>query len=365
MSIEDKINQLRQQINYHNYRYHILDDPEISDAEYDRLFRQLQELEAQHPHLVTTDSPTQRVGAQPLTEFASITHAVPMLSLDNVFEDGELREFNNRLQRLLNFSQQIEYIAEPKLDGLAVELVYENGVFTAGSTRGDGVVGEDITQNLKTIKSIPLRLLDKNIPLPERLEVRGEVILGIKEFEKLNRQRQQQGETLFANPRNAAAGSLRQLDPRVTASRPLDIFCHGIGQVIGHTFETHLQFLETITKWGLKTNPLMRKCVGINSIFEFYKEMKNSRDTLGYEIDGVVIKVNDFQLRERIGFKTRSPRWAVAYKFPAKQEITQIEDILAQVGRTGTLTPVAIMKPVRIGGVEVSRATLHNQDEIE
>ncbi len=365
MFSQEDITQLREKLNYHNYRYHVLDDPEISDAEYDRLFRRLRELEAQHPELVTADSPTQRVGAKPLTEFNTITHTLPMLSLDNAFSDGEVHEFDARMKRLLNNSATIEYIAEPKLDGLAVELVYENGVFTVGSTRGDGITGENITQNLRTIKSIPLRLYSKNLSVPQRLEVRGEVILGNREFIRLNEQRQKNEEPIFANPRNAAAGSLRQLDPRITATRPLDIYCHSIGQVTGISFNTHEAFLMSIQGWGLKVNPLRQKCRGISEVIDFYRDIETRRETLDFEIDGVVIKVNDLALRERIGIKTRSPRWAIAYKFPARQEITQIEDIIAQVGRTGIVTPVAIMKPVRIGGVEVRRATLHNQDEID
>jgi len=365
MVIKEQIKKLRTEINYHNYRYHVLDDPLISDAEYDRMFRELQELERQHPKLITSDSPTQRVGAAPLKEFATITHTIPMLSLDNAFSDGEVRDFDGRIKRLLDSSQEIEYIAEPKLDGLAVELVYVNGLFASGSTRGDGFTGEDITQNLKTIPAIPLLLLENEIKAPERLELRGEVILHHQSFRELNQQREQAGEPLFANPRNAAAGSLRQLDPRITASRPLDIFCHSIGQVLGFSFETHLQFLQTISKWGLKVNPLHRFCKGVQEVLNFYRQIEQQRESLAYEIDGVVIKVNDLRLREQIGMKTRSPRWALAFKFPARQEITQVENIIAQVGRTGTITPVAIMRPVRIGGVEVRRATLHNQDEID
>ncbi|OQX87434.1 DNA ligase (NAD(+)) LigA [candidate division KSB1 bacterium 4484_87] len=362
---KEQISQLRKQINYHNYRYYILDEPEISDAEYDRLMRKLQALENQFPELITPDSPTQRVGAAPLEAFESYTHATPMLSLDNGFDEGEIREFDARLRKMLPPNEQVQYVAEPKFDGLAVELVYENGVLTVGATRGDGVVGENVTQNIKTIKSVPLRLIDREIPPPERLEVRGEVVIPIKDFEKLNLRREKSGEPLFANPRNAAAGSLRQLDPKVTASRPLDIFFHSSGQVTGYTFRTHWEFLDTITKWGLKVSPLKRLCRSIDETFAFYSELMKMRENLPYEIDGMVIKVNDMAQRATIGEKTRSPRWAIAYKFPARQEITQIIDIIAQVGRTGTLTPVAIMKPVRIGGVEVSRATLHNQDEID
>ncbi len=360
-----RISELRKQLHYHNYRYYVLDDPEISDAEYDRLMRELQELENQFPELITPDSPTQRVGAAPLDAFESYTHTTPMLSLDNGFDEGEIKEFDTRLRKLLPPNTSVEYVAEPKFDGLAVELVYENGALTVGATRGDGIVGENVTQNIKTIKSVPLHLIDREIPIPERLEVRGEVVIPTEDFEKLNIQREKAGEPLFANPRNAAAGSLRQLDPRITASRPLDIFFHSSGQVIGYEFRSHWEFLETIAKWGLKVSPIKRMCRSLDEIFSFYTELMEMRDNLPYEIDGMVIKVNDLAQRAVIGEKTRSPRWAIAYKFPARQEITQIIDIVAQVGRTGTLTPVAIMKPVRIGGVEVSRATLHNQDEID
>ncbi|MDZ7263206.1 MAG: NAD-dependent DNA ligase LigA [candidate division KSB1 bacterium] len=362
---QQRIQQLRDEINYHNYRYYVLDDPEISDAEYDRLLRELQLLEQQYPALITPDSPTQRVGAAPLEAFESVAHTIPMLSLDNAFDEAEVKEFDARLRRLLAPGEPVEYVVEPKFDGLAVELIYEAGRFVQGSTRGDGYVGENITQNLKTIKSIPLKLIERSLPAPQRLELRGEVVIPIKAFEELNRQREANGETLFANPRNAAAGSLRQLDPRITASRPLDIFCHSVGQVVGFDFETHWQFLEVITQWGLKAAPERRLCRSLTEIFRFYEELGQQRDQLPFEIDGMVIKVNRLAQRETIGMKTRSPRWAIAYKFPARQEITQILDIKAQVGRTGTLTPVAIMKPVRVGGVEVSRATLHNQDEVD
>lgn len=363
--VQQRLQHLRDEINYHNYRYYVLDDPEISDAEYDRLLRQLQSLEQQYPELITPDSPTQRVGAAPQAAFESVAHSVPMLSLDNAFDAAEVKEFDARLRRLLAPGEPVEYVVEPKFDGLAVELIYEAGRFVLGSTRGDGYVGENITQNLKTIKSVPLKLIERSLPAPQRLELRGEVVIPIKAFEELNRQRAANGEMLFANPRNAAAGSLRQLDPRITAARPLDIFCHSVGQVVGYNFQTHWQFLETITRWGLKAAPQRRLCRSLTEIFQFYDELGQQRDQLPFEIDGMVIKVNSLAQREAIGMKTRSPRWAIAYKFPARQEITQILDIKAQVGRTGTLTPVAIMKPVRVGGVEVSRATLHNQDEID
>lgn len=357
--------ELREQLNYHNHRYYVLDDPEISDADYDRLFRALQELETQFPEVFTPDSPTQRVGASPLSAFESVAHAQPMLSLDNAFDDGEIREFDERVKRFLNTTETIEYMAEPKLDGLAVELVYENGLFTLGSTRGDGERGENITLNLRTIKSIPLKLIPQKTAVPSRLDVRGEVILGIDSFRKLNEQREEAGEPLFANPRNAAAGSLRQLDSKITATRPLDIFCYGVGEMSGVSLQTHEELLQAFKNWGLKVNPYIRKCPGISALIDYYQEMNERRESLPYEIDGVVVKVNRFDLQTALGQKSRSPRWAIAYKFKARQEVTQIEQIVVQVGRTGTLTPVANMTPVKVGGVEVSRATLHNQDEID
>jgi len=360
-----RLEQLREEINYHDYRYYTLDDPEISDAQYDRLMRELQELESQFPELISPDSPSQRVGAPPLTVFETITHTISMLSLDNAFNEGELKEYDNRVKRFLSSKETVEYISEPKLDGLAVELVYENGMFTMGSTRGDGFSGENITINLRTIKTIPLRLFDKGIAIPERIEIRGEVIMRLQEFQALNRGREAAGESLFANPRNAAAGSLRQLDSNITASRPLDIFCYGAGQIIGYSFEDHWELLETYRKWGVKVNPHIRRCRGIKEVIDYYQNMHQLREELPYEIDGIVVKVNSFELQDRLGVKSRSPRWAVAYKFEAKQETTQILDIVTQVGRTGILTPVAHMKPVKISGVEVSRATLHNQDEID
>jgi DNA ligase (NAD+) len=372
MSMKDqeaahRIAELIHAINYHNYRYHVLDDPAIDDADYDRMFRELQELEERHPKLITIDSPTRRVGAAPLKEFRTVGHSIPMLSLANCFTDEEVREFDRRVKKLLRMaSAEIEYCAEAKLDGVAVELVYERGSFALGSTRGDGERGEDVTANLKTIRSVPLRLLaGEGVSVPERLEVRGEVFLARNEFAALNRNREQLGESLFANPRNAAAGSLRQLDPRVTASRPLDIFCHGFGRVDGMMRDTHLNLLERISRLGLKVNPLRYKCAGIEEVLERYRTIQALREHLPYEIDGVVIKINEYGLQNRVGNVSRSPRWAIAYKFAARQETTVIRDIVVQVGRTGVLTPVAIMDPVKVGGVEVSRATLHNQDEID
>ncbi len=360
-----RIEELREQLNYHNYRYYVLDDPEISDAEYDRLLRELQDLEKEFPELITPHSPTQRVGAPPLEAFQTVTHTIPMLSLDNAFGDDEVLEFDARVKRLLGSAAEIEYVVEPKIDGVAVELVYESGVFTVGSTRGDGYVGEDITQNLKTIKSIPLRLFSREVSVPEKLEVRGEVYYSISGFLKLNEEREAKGEPTFANPRNAAAGSLRQLDSNITAKRPLDIFIHSMGEVIGRRFSTHFEALDTFKKWGFKVNPYIALCQGVDAVIEQCSKISEIREDLDYEIDGAVIKVNKLELQERLGIRTRSPRWAVALKFEAKQETTQILDIVAQVGRTGALTPVAVMRPVKIGGVEISRATLHNQDEID
>ncbi len=362
---QKEIEKLRKDIHYHNYRYYVLDDPVISDAEYDRLFRRLQELEEQFPDLITPDSPTQRVGAEPLEAFETVQHTVPMLSLDNAFTEEEVREFDARLHRLLQMDAPFEYTVEPKIDGVAVELVYQDGRFVLGSTRGDGVTGENITANLKTLPQIPLQLLDETLPIPSRLEVRGEVYYPLDAFRKLNEERERAGEPVFANPRNAAAGSLRQLDPRITAQRPLEIFIHGLGVIEGYTLNSQWEALEAFRAWGLRVNPLSRKVVGIDEAIDRYKELLDRREQLEYEIDGAVIKLNSFELQNRAGVRTRSPRWAIAYKFPAHQEVTQIIDIVAQVGRTGAITPVAVMKPVRIGGVEVSRATLHNQDEID
>jgi DNA ligase (NAD+) len=288
-----------------------------------------------------------------------------MLSLANAFDETEARDFDKKVKKFLGSSEDITYIAEPKLDGLAVELVYQRGQFVVGSTRGDGVNGENITQNLRTIKTIPLQLIQKEIPAPERLEVRGEVIIQLKKFKDLNRKREKVGEPVFANPRNAAAGSVRQLDSKVTAERPLEIYCYGLGEVRGTTFKTHWEILQTIPKWGFRTNPNIQKCQNIEEILEYYHKMHEKRETLPYEIDGIVMKVDRLDLQARLGEISRSPRWALAFKFQPKQETTKILDILIQVGRTGALTPVAVMEPVKVGGVEVSRATLHNQDEID
>ena len=362
--IQERIEALRTQIRTHNYRYYVLDDPEIPDAEYDRLMRELEGLEAAHPEFITEDSPTQRVGAEPVEAFGTVEHAIPMLSLENAFNEQELREFDARVKRLLGTEEDVEYVAEPKFDGVAVELVYERGRFVVGSTRGDGFVGEDVTQNLRTVRSLPLVLMAEG-PIPERVEVRGEVLLGIKAFESLNRRREEEGEPAFANPRNAAAGSLRQLDPRITAERPLDLFCYAVGRVEGQTFDRHGEVLDALKRWGLKVNAHIQRCANVQEALDYYADIEAMREELDYEIDGVVLKVDGFQFHRRLGEKSRSPRWAVAYKFPPKQETTVIRDIVVQVGRTGALTPVAIMEPVRVAGVEVRRATLHNQEEMD
>ncbi|MDD5154775.1 MAG: NAD-dependent DNA ligase LigA [Desulfovibrionales bacterium] len=361
--IEQRIKKLREDIHYHNYCYYVLDSPVISDAEYDRLMRELIELEDKYPHLITPDSPTQRVGAAPLEKFGTVRHALPMLSLENAFDEAEAREFEQRIKRFLRMDGLIDYVAEPKMDGLAIEIVYEDGLLSTASTRGDGVTGEDVTQNVRTIKSIPLRL-QRGESIPRRLEARGEVFLSLKAFKEINQQRIRDGEPPFANPRNAAAGSLRQLDPRVTARRPLDFFAYGVGVVEGRSFTSQWEILTVLPRLGIKVNPLIRRCKGIEGCIDYFQELEGRRRNLAYEIDGMVIKVDSFSLQDRLGVKTRSPRWAVAYKFPANQASTRILDIQVQVGRTGTLTPVAIMEPVNIGGAEVSRATLHNQDEI-
>lgn len=360
----DEISRLRDEIDRHNYLYYVLDSPAIPDAEYDRLMRRLEELEAANPGLVTPESPTQRVGARPLAAFGTVRHTVPMLSLANALAKEEAVEFDARVKRQLGLDpgEKVEYAGEPKMDGLAVELVYEDGRFVKGSTRGDGVVGEDVTQNLKTVRSVPLRLREG---FPAYLEVRGEVFLPLDAFRRLNREREAKGEPQFVNPRNAAAGSIRQLDPKVTATRPLDIFCYGLGTVRGALPSTHLASLELIKKCGLKVNPFVRLLRGIDEAVEYHNDMEARRDGLDYELDGVVLKVNSIELQERLGVITRSPRWAVAYKFAPKQEMTRVLSIEVGVGRTGALTPVALLEPVFVGGVTIERATLHNLDEVE
>jgi DNA ligase (NAD+) len=364
-SVETRMSFLRSEIERHNRLYYLHDAPEITDAEYDVLFRELLELEERHPDLAIPDSPTRRVGAPPLEKFFQVPHGIPMLSLENAMTDGEIVEFDERVKRFLGIplEGEIEYICEPKMDGLAVELVYRDGILTRGSTRGDGFVGEDVTLNLKTIKTVPLRL---STPEPPRLvEVRGEVFLPLKAFQRLNAEREEEGEPPFANPRNAAAGSLRQLDSRITARRPLSIFCYGPGRVEGFEFRDQQGFLAAVSGWGLPVNPQIRKVSGVDGVLGYYREMAEKRDTLDYEIDGVVVKIDSFALQRELGEKSRSPRWAIAFKFPPRQAVTVVEEIVPQVGRTGVITPVANLRPVEVSGVMVSRATLHNWDELE
>ena len=354
---------LREQINYHNYRYYVLDDPEIPDVEYDRLMRQLEELEQAHPELITPDSPTQRVGAAPLDKFREVKHEIPMLSLGNAFSDEEVHDFDRRARERLDV-KKIHYSAEPKLDGLAISIMYENGLLSRAATRGDGYTGEDVTQNVRTIDSVPLKLIGKNYP--RVLEVRGEVFMSKAGFAELNDRQRKSGDKIFANPRNAAAGSLRQLDSRVTASRPLEMYCYGIGKVEGGKLpETHSEILSVLRDWGVRVNPEAAVLKGIDACVEYYNDILARREKLSYDIDGVVYKVDDINQQEQLGFVSRAPRWAIAHKFPAEEEMTRLLDIDVQVGRTGALTPVARLEPVFVGGVTVTNATLHNQDEID
>lgn len=363
-SAQKRISELRNAIEYHNSRYYQQDAPEISDAEYDSLMRELQHLETLHPDENISSSPTQRVGAAPLSKFAAFRHPQSMLSLANAFSVEDILDFDSRIRRLAQIDA-IDYVAEPKLDGLAVNLIYENGLFLRGATRGDGATGEDVTQNLKTISSLPLKMRKHNShPWPELIEVRGEVYMEKLPFEKLNRHREKRGEDPFANPRNASAGSLRQLDWKITARRPLNIFLYGVGTVRGTSFKNHWEILQSLSVWGFPVNPLVRQAPDIAACLAYFEEMASLRAGLPYDIDGVVLKVNDLAVQNILGNVSRSPRWALACKFPAEKAKTLIQNIIVQVGRTGTLTPVAIMEPVNVGGVMVSRATLHNADEI-
>ena len=359
-----KVASLREQIRHHNYRYHVLDDPEVPDAEYDRLMRELQSLEAKHPELVSEDSPTQRVGDAPIGEFGAIRHELPMLSLDNAFTEDELRDFDRRvLDRLERDDIRLEYAAEPKLDGAAVSLLYERGVLRRGATRGDGTTGEDITHNVRTIESVPLKLRGNGFP--DVLEVRGEVFMPKSGFEAYNARARAAGEKTFVNPRNAAAGSLRQLDPRLTAERPLDMYAYSVGVVSGGALPgRHSEILEQLLEWGLKVCPERRVVHGVDGCLAFYADIGERRSDLRYEIDGVVYKIDSIDDQQRLGFVSRAPRWAIAHKFPAQEELTTVEGVEFQVGRTGALTPVARLQPVFVGGVTVSNATLHNIDEL-
>jgi DNA ligase (NAD+) len=354
--------ELSAELHRHGRLYHSFDRPEISDADYDRLFRELLELERAFPQLLTPDSPSQRVGAPPLEKFPSVRHGLPMLSLENAANDEEIREFEARIQRFLGRSDAVEYVCEPKMDGVAVELVYQNGRLTVGSTRGDGQTGEQITENLRTIAAIPLLLQE---PCPELLEVRGEVYMDLAAFQALNREREEEGLPGFANPRNAAAGSLRQLDSTITARRPLQFFAYGIGRISSPLPDSHRQLLEQLRQWGLRVNlEETRLAANLPELLTTFQDLQQRRDQLPYEIDGMVVKVNSLALQGELGTKTRTPRWAVACKFPPRQATTRVEDIVLQVGRTGAITPVAQLHPVEVSGVTVSRASLHNWDEI-
>jgi len=361
-SVARRIDKLRDEIRHYNYLYYVLDQPEIPDAEYDRLLRELQALEANHPELITPDSPTQRVGAQPLAEFGEVRHEVPMLSLDNALDEEALRAFDRRVRDRLEVDT-VEYTAEPKLDGLAVSLLYEDGVLTRGATRGDGAVGEDITQNVRTLESVPLRLLGNG--WPKRLEVRGEVFMSHKGFRRLNAQQEKAGQKTFANPRNAAAGSLRQLDPKITAARPLEIYIYGVGLVAGGQLpDHHSAILDTLKHWGLRVYAGVEVVEGLRGCEVYFERMGAQRDKLPFDIDGVVFKVDRIDWQKALGFVSRAPRWAIARKFPAQEEMTEVLGIDVQVGRTGAITPVARLKPVFVGGVTVTNATLHNEDEV-
>lgn len=362
MSVAKRVEALRNQIRHHNQHYYVFDDPKIPDAEYDRLFRELQELELDHPELIQSDSPTQRVGAQPLAAFKQIKHSIPMLSLDNAFSDEEITDFDRRVRDRLG-EESILYTAEPKLDGLAVSILYRDGVLTQASTRGDGETGEDITHNVRTIATVPLALQGEGYP--EWLEVRGEVFISHSGFKVLNQSAQRNDEKLFANPRNAAAGSLRQLDPRVTAQRPLEMFCYGIGKVTdGALAENHLEILQQLRGWGLRVYSGIENVRGAEGCIAYYQKLEQQRDQLPFDIDGIVFKVDQLSFQKAMGFVARAPRWAIARKFPAQEELTQVVGIDVQVGRTGAITPVARLQPVFVGGVTVTNATLHNEDEV-
>lgn len=358
MDYKGRIEELKEKLNYHSYRYYVLDSPEISDYEYDMMLRELEELEGEHPELVTPDSPTQRVGGMALKEFKQVVHEVPLQSLQDVFSFEELKDWEVRVKNSLN--EECEYIVELKIDGLSVAILYENGILSRGATRGDGLVGEDVTQNLKTVKSIPLKINETNL-----LEVRGEIYLPKKGFEELNEKREELGQPLFANPRNAAAGSLRQLDPKVTASRPLDIFVFNMQRYEGPEISTHLESLEYLKTLGFKVSPERVLCKNIDEVWKTINDMGEMRGSLPFEIDGVVIKVNSLHQREMLGSTAKTPRWAVAYKFPAERKKTKLKEIKVNVGRTGVLTPMAILEPVRIAGSTVSKTTLHNEDYIK
>jgi DNA ligase (NAD+) len=363
-TIKNQLQTLRETLIEHNYRYYVLDDPTVPDAEYDRLFKQLHQLEAEHPELITEDSPTQRVGSTPLSHFNSVKHEIPMLSLDNVFDEEALNAFDKRVRQRLVAEEDIVYACEPKIDGVAVSLMYEKGKLKRAATRGDGLTGEDITQNIRTIHAVPLHLRGENHP--EILEVRGEVYMPNADFEAYNKKCRDLGEKEFVNPRNATAGSLRQLDAKITAQRPLKLFCYAVGKVSDDSKlpNTHYDILMQLKQWGLPVNPETNIAKGVAQCLEYYQNMQQKRSKLDYDIDGIVYKVNSFAQQQTLGFLSRAPRWAIAHKFPAQEELTQVENIDFQVGRTGAITPVARLKPVFVGGVTVSNATLHNIEEV-
>ncbi|MEB3899744.1 NAD-dependent DNA ligase LigA [Pseudomonas putida] len=370
MNDENRIHELRAELDQHNYRYYVLDEPSVPDAEYDRLFNELKALEAEHPHLVTPDSPTQRVGGAALAAFSQVRHEIPMLSLGNAFEEDDLRDFDRRVVEGLDlpsgdlFAEEaaVDYSCEPKLDGLAVSLLYRDGLLVQGATRGDGTTGEDISANVRTVRNIPLKLQGSGWPAV--LEVRGEVYMSKAGFERLNAAQAESGGKTFANPRNAAAGSLRQLDPKITASRPLEFCCYGVGQVSETIADSHIGTLEKLKGWGMPISRELRHAAGVEQCLAYYRDIGARRNDLPYEIDGVVFKVNSLAAQRELGFRAREPRWAIAHKFPAMEELTEVLDVEFQVGRTGAVTPVARLKPVKVAGVTVSNATLHNMDEI-
>jgi DNA ligase (NAD+) len=360
-----KIKELKKELRHHDYLYYVKNEPEISDEKYDNLVKKLEKLEDKYPNLVTKDSPTQRVGAEPAEKFEEVKHVKPMLSL-NTGDKDEVKDFDKRMKKDLD-SKKIDYTVEPKLDGLSVEIIYENGEYSLGSTRGDGENGEDVSKNIKTIKSVPLNLRKKDVDIPKKLAVRAEVVMFIKDFEKYNKQRLEQGKDTMSNPRNAAAGSLRRKDPKETAKRPLNIFFYEIMNNNADDIDVDAQSdaINTLEKWGLKTNPKIKHVKNINEAMKYHNKMGEKREKLDYEIDGIVIKVDKFEYQEKLGVRSNSPRWALAFKFPPRKQETQILDIVVQVGRRGALTPVALLKPVDVQGVTVSRATLHNEDYIK
>ena len=362
-NIKKEIEELRSAIKHHDHLYYVLDTPRVSDREYDALYRTLKLLEDAHPELITPDSPTQRVAGEPVKRFKTVKHIAPMTSLDNTYSADEIREFDERVKKNLK-GERVEYVVELKFDGVSISLLYEDGAWVLGATRGDGEKGDDVSNNLRTIRSIPLAFSDRVKKAPRRLEVRGEVYMSKKALEEINREKEAEGEELFANPRNAASGSLKLLDPKIVARRHLDMYVWGAGSCEGLEFKTHVELLKYLKEAGLKVNPHYKLCADVDEVIAYCDAWESKRDTLAFEVDGMVLKVNDLAQRETLGFTSKSPRWAIAYKFPAEKALTEVKDIIVQVGRTGAITPVAILKPVHLSGTTVSRATLHNFDEI-